>query len=251
MKLGRSRPTEPHKIRFASFATPDLPDPPSTTDFASKASTSIALIYKNDQLGCCVIAGGYHITGVETSNAGAEFCATDEEIIADYSAIGGYVPGDPSTDCGCDELTAFSYWRDHGFADGTKIVGAVAIDATNTRETKQAIWLFENLCLAIELPDAWLTDYNMPTWDVAGDPQPTNGHCVIVVDYDSDGVWIVTWGMLKKLTWAAYTKYCVESAGGAAYAILTPDQLAKGKAAAPNGVDWTMLESDFAEFAAA
>ncbi len=246
MKFGRLRPVTPHAIRFAKYAAPDLPEPPPSANYAPLAATSLSMIYKNDELGCCVIAGGYHITGVATGNAGAEFCATDEEIVLDYSAIGGYVPGDPSTDNGCDELTAFAYWRDHGFADGTKIAGAVALDATNARQVKQAAEIFENLCFAIELPDAWVQDFDLETWDVAGPPNPENGHCVVGVGYDEEGVLIATWGRLKKLTWAALATYCVDTAGGALYALLTPDQLAKGATAAPNGFDWATLQVDFA-----
>ena len=80
-------------------------------------------------LGDCVIAGGYHVEAVWTGNAGQLFTATDAQIVADYGAIGGYVPGDPSTDNGCDEQTAFNYWTKTGFANGTTLAGWLAVDA--------------------------------------------------------------------------------------------------------------------------
>ena len=63
-----------------------LPAPPASCDFSSAASSVLANIYGNDRLGDCVIAAGYHVTGVETGNAGDLFTASDAQIIADYNA---------------------------------------------------------------------------------------------------------------------------------------------------------------------
>jgi len=58
-------------------------------------------------------------------------------------------------------------------------------------------------------------------------------------------VTIDTWGLLGTVTWDALSKYFAPSANGAAYVLLTPDQLAKGQTRAPNGIDWTSLIADF------
>jgi hypothetical protein len=222
--------------------------PPATSDYTAKASTVLANIYGNDELGDCVIAGGYHVVGVETGNAGDLFTATEAQIIADYSAIGGYVPGDPSTDNGCDEQTALNYWLQHGFADGTKVLGWLAVDATNKQEVQAAMYLFENLVFGIELPDAWINPFPSAsgfTWDVHGSPDPQNGHCVVGVGYTASGVTIDSWGLLGTLTYAAIARYCVQSSGGELYVVLTPDQLTKAETKAPNGVNWSDLIADF------
>jgi hypothetical protein len=195
-----------------------------------------------------VIAGGHHNVGVETGNAGSAFTATEKQIEADYGAIGGYVPGDPSTDQGCDEVTAMNYWQNHGFCDGTKSLGWLALDPTNKTEIMQAIYLFENCMFGVELPDGWVNPFPSAsgfTWDVAGNPDPENGHCFIGCGYNSAGVKIDTWGMLGTNTWAAVKKYCAASANGQLLVLITPDQLAKGQSKAPNGVAWTDLIADF------
>ncbi len=56
---------------------------------------------------------------------------------------------------------------------------------------------------------------------------------------------IDTWGLLGTVTWNAMSTYFTPSANGAAYVLLTPDQLAKGQTRAPNGVDWASLIADF------
>ena len=257
--FGRKRPDPSHpKLSLSNYLRANLPAPPSSADYTSKASQSLSNIFLNDVEGICVISGGYHIVGVETGNAGDIFIPTSTQLNKDYSAIGGYVPGDPNTDNGCDEVTAMNYWVQHGFANGTKLLAWISVDPTNPIEVMQALYYFENLFLGMELPDAWISPFpeaNGFTWDVAGSPNPENGHCVIGAGYRAPGITIVgytpagliidTWGLLGILTWAAIAEYCVEKNGGGLYVFLTPDQLAKSQTIAPNGIAWSNLIADF------
>jgi hypothetical protein len=232
------------------YAVEDLPPPPSSVDYSPNAAACLALVFLNDRLGCCVIAGGYHDVGLWTGNASGEspFCATDADIISDYGAIGGYVDGDPSTDNGCDEQTALQYWCSSGFANGTKLGAFVGVDATRALDVATAVWLFETVFLGIELPDAWIAPFPSASgfvWDVAGGANPQNGHCVVVVGYDSSGVQIATWGLVGTITWAALAKYASPPSGGELYALLSPDEVSG--AAAPNGFDFATLQADLSK----
>ena len=218
VKLGRNRP-KPGRVRlhFGKYTTAALPTPPLTADYSPLAATALAEMYGNDSLGDCVIAGGYHLVGVWTgnANAGTSFLATQDQIVKDYSSIGGYVPGDPSTDQGCDEDTAEQFWTTTGFCDGTKLLGSLAVDATNQTQCMQALDLFENLYLGLELPDSYVNPFPSAsgfTWDV-GTPDPNNGHCIVAVGYTTAGLTICTWGMLGTLTWAALAQLCVQQSG--------------------------------------
>ena len=257
--FGRRRPNAGSQcLHLHNYLRSSLPTPPTSIDYTSKASQELADIDENENLGDCVIAGGYHIVGVETGNAGNEFIVTKDQIITDYSAIGGYVPGNPKTDNGCQLPTALGYWTTHGFANGTKLLGHLAIDPTNVTEVQQALYLFENLMLGLELPDAWINPFpstNGFTWDVAGSPDPENGHCIIgagyvgtgvtIAGYTAAGLIIDTWGMLGIITWAALAEYCSSKNYGELYVLLTPDQVTKGQTIAPNGVSWSDLIGDF------
>ncbi len=249
VKLGRRRPiAQAPRLKLGRYLKASLPPGPASVDFSPKGQPALSNIYGNDRLGDCVIAGGYHVVATETGNAGQLFTATPEQIIADYEAIGGYNPDDPNSDQGCDEPTALNYWVQNGFADGTKPLGWLSVDATNRNELQSALYLFENLYFGVELPDSWVTPMpqaNGFVWDVSGAPDPQNGHCVIGVGYTPQGVTIDTWGLLGTVTWAALAKYFVPSVYGAAYVLLTPDQLEKGRNAAPNGVAWSALVADF------
>jgi len=255
VKMGRTHPVAlgPRLSLKKYLKRLGLPAAPAQVDYSKPAMPVLNLIYLNDQLGDCVIAAGYHQVGLETGNAGDLFQATDNQIIADYSAIGGYDPKNPkATDNGCDEVTALNYWCEHGFADQTKGLGWLAVDPTNQQEIMAAMYLFENLFFAMDLPDQWVNP--MPAasgfvWDVAGDPVVANGHAVAGAGYNQSGVTIDSWGLLGTLTWKAIAKYCTKASGGGLYVMLTPDELAKGQTKAPNsvanGVDWTALIQDF------
>lgn len=244
-KMGRRRPVAlGPRFQFGQFLRASLPPAPTSSDYTAPARAVLDDVMLNDQLGDCVIAAGDHLVGLETSNCGTAFHATRDQIVADYSAIGGYVLGDESTDQGCDEETAFAYWQNHGFANGTKLLGWLGVDPTNVEEIKSAMWLFENLFFGVELPDAWVDPFPSGsgfTWDAAGAAVPENGHAFLGVGHSTSGVLIDTWGMIGTVTYKAIAKYCSRGVGGQLFVLLTSDQVAKGQAKAPNGVAWADL----------
>lgn len=251
-KLGRKRPVA-HCPRLAlkNYLTRSTPPPPASIDYTAKSKAALSEMYDNDTLGDCVIAGMAHVVGLMTGNAdgGQPFIYKNQQIIALYSAIGGYVPGNPSTDNGCDEQTALNYWENNGAPKGShKIAGWMAVDATNQEECELAMYLFENLYFGLELPDQWINPFPSAsgfTWDVAGDPDQNNGHCVVGVGYNAQGVQIDTWGLTGTMTWAAVSKYAVDAAGGALYTVVSMDSISKATQQAASGLDWSQLIADF------
>ena len=250
IKLGRKRPVaRGPRFKLNNYLMKAMPAPPPTCDYTPLAAVPLANVYLNDSLGDCVIAGIAHVDGVLTGNVGDAATFTDQQITVLYSAIGGYVPGDDSTDNGCDEQTALNYFQQHGLLpDGShKAQAWVSVDGSNTTECMTALWLFENLFFGIELPDAWVSPFpSNPgfTWDVAGDADPSNGHCVTGFAYDAAGVTIDSWGMLGKITWAAIAKYASTAGSGELYTILSQDAISKATQKAPNGFDATQLAAD-------
>ena len=240
-------------FKIKNYMLASLPLPPMQVNYASGAQPALGEMYLNDILGNCVIACMGHVGGVFLGNAGGKLYLTPAQITTLYSAIGGYVPGDPSTDNGCDIPTALNYWTQVGLLKGNtpphKIKMSMAVDATNKQEVQTAIWLFENLITGVNLPDKWVS--SMPsvngwTWDVAGNPDPNNGHCFPCIGYSGKGLEISTWGMLGTLTYEALTKYMVLSAGGELHTVLSEEIIIKGQTKAPNGFNWTQLLADWA-----
>jgi len=192
-----------------------------------------------------------------TGSAGKKpFLYSNKEIIGLYSAIGGYVPGDPATDQGCDEQTALNYWENNGAlpphttskTGAHKIAGWMTVDATNVEECQTAMWLFENLYFGLELPDAWINPAPSAsgfTWDVAGASDPNNGHCVVGVGYNANGIVIDTWGMTGLMTTAAVAMYPTPANNGELYTVVSQDAISTATQKAPSGFDWSQLIADF------
>ena len=127
-------------------------------------------------------------------------------------------------------------------------MGFLQLDATKIKSIQAASYLFENLFFGVGLPDAWVK--TIPSgdgfvWDKDGTANPNNGHCYIGFGHDKQGVKIDTWALKGNCTYAACAAYCTQATGGMLYSLLTPDQIFKGMAKAPNGIDWTSLVSDF------
>jgi hypothetical protein len=250
-RLGRTRPVARcPRFSLRNYLMRGLAAPPPACDYSKPAAKALANVYGNDTLGDCVIAGLAHVVGVLTAGAtGTPFIYSQEQIIQLYSAIGGYVPGNPATDRGCDEQTALNYWENNGAPAGThRIAGWLSVNAADPTEYRTALWLFENLYFGLELPDAWINP--MPAepgfvWDVKGPSDPSNGHCVAGVAYNAQGVLIDTWGMTGTLTDRAIAQYCSPASNGEVYTVVSQDAIGNASQKAPNGFDWSQLIADF------
>ena len=77
--LGGRQAPAPHLFKmclgFEKYAEEFLLsfDVPEEVDYSEKADAVLRDIFLNDEHGDCVIAGGYHVVGVETGNAGISF----------------------------------------------------------------------------------------------------------------------------------------------------------------------------------
>lgn len=268
-KLGRRPFVAPKTcMRFRDYQAKAFPQSPPSGDYTPAAASALSKVYLNDQYGDCVIAWMAHAIGVFTGNAIVAYGGnsgdmsaatpvnaspdvfTDQQIIAMYSAIGGFDPNNPdATDNGCDEGTALDYWLSKGFVvPEHKIAGFLSVDATNWQECQDAVWLFENLMFGVGLPAAWVSP--MPSssgflWDVAGDPVQDNGHCFGSASWGSDGLGVETWGMQGKISPAAIAKYATADAGGQLFTVITQEILNRATGRAPNGFDFAQLSADF------
>src|SRR5205814_2270011 len=109
VKLGRVMPAVPRLVpKLAAFLRGQLPDPPPVVDFYSGVPSWP--MYANDRLGDCVVATIAHMEGLWTAlGSPPEKLYTDEEVIAFYSAVGGYDPHRPNTDRGLVIADALAY----------------------------------------------------------------------------------------------------------------------------------------------
>src|SRR5579862_1190901 len=141
-QLGKRAPRlDRRTFKLARYLPAIIPPPPvETSGYVTKVPEW--KMYMNDTLGICVGAAAAHLINQETYYAGGtEIEPTDAQVLKTYEDVGGYVPGDPSTDNGMDMLTFCNYWRSTGVG-GHKILGFATVDLTRRDEIMQAIQLF-------------------------------------------------------------------------------------------------------------
>lgn len=256
LPLGKNSPRrDSRNLRFAKYSA-NLPAPPSVCNWTNPVTSWPMML--NDTLGDCTCAAAGHMQQCWTANVGVEFIPTDAQIESAYELVGGYVPGNPSTDNGADEVTVLNSWRQTGIA-GRKISAYVAVNPQNATEVKQAINLFGGIYTGLAMPLAW---QGTQTWDapssgvcarvyraLVGDSQWTpgswGGHAVPVLDYDTKGYTPITWGSdAYRITSSGFAAYCDE-----AYAVVSQDFL-NAKGVDPQGFDVAQLMADLQEVAA-
>lgn len=224
---------------MAQYIKPEAVSFPPQANYASKVSGWPMMA--NDRLGDCTCAAAGHMIEAWTGNAkGAPAIVSDTDIVNAYSAVSGYNQTTGLNDNGANELDVLKYWRKTGIG-GHKISAFLALEPTNHSHIKAAVYLFGGCYIGVALP---LSAQDQDVWAVPaggakgkGEPGSWGGHAVPVVAYDALGLTVVTWGALKKMTWAFWKAYCDE-----AYAVLSKDFF-NGNVA-PNKFDMAQLEAD-------
>jgi hypothetical protein len=205
-------------------------------------------MYLNDKLGCCVISAAAHMVQEWTAYAGNEQRLSDADVLKGYEDVGGYVPGDPTTDNGCDMITALNYWRQTGFG-GHKIYAYASVNPRNEKEVEQATWLFGNLFVGLALPISaqQSTDWEVPSEGLTGDGSPGSwgGHCISSISNSDKGQTDVTWGGTIWETKGFRRSYCDEL-----FAILTQDWIDALTQQAASGFNLAQLQADLKALAA-
>ena len=214
-----------------------LPPVPESVDFWSAVTDWPMLA--NDQLGDCTVAAAGHMIEQWTRYAGTEFTPSDGDVVAAYSAVSGYDPATGENDNGAAMLDVLNYWRKQGLAQH-RILGYTALTRTNATSVREAIYLFGSLYAGFNLP---LSAQKQTVWDVSegpdAEPGSWGGHAVPLVGYDADGLVTVTWGSLKRLTWAFLETYCDE-----AYAVLSTDFINQTTHLNPDNFNLSALQRD-------
>jgi hypothetical protein len=232
---------DPRTLMLAKYLHTTLPVPPASCDWGKKVPRWP--MYLNDKLGDCTCAAAAHMIQAWTRDAGpGEVRVTDAAVLKAYEAVGGYRPGDPSTDQGAVELDVLKFWRKTGIG-GHKIAAFASIDPRSSGLVRDGIYLFGGIYAGVELP---ASAQDQDVWDVpaggpvgSGEPGSWGGHAVPIVAYDTRGLTCVTWGAELRMTWGFFATYFSE-----AYAVLSNDFLHGGRA--PNGFNTAQLLADLA-----
>jgi hypothetical protein len=242
-RLGKqARRIDPRTFKLEKYLPSGLPQPPAEVSWVTKVA--VWPMYLNDQLGDCVIAAEAHMVNQWSRYAGGrEVLVSDQDVLQAYERVGGYVPGDPSTDNGCVMLDALNDWRKNGVG-GHKIVGYVQVDPANITQVFQAIQIFGNLFTGVQLPlsaqgeSAWTVIDGGPVND--GSPGSWGGHCIPIDAASPFSRTCITWGDRLKMSPNFFFDYVDEC-----YAVLSQEWISAG-GFSPSHFDLAQLQADLA-----
>lgn len=220
------------------LAAAKLPTPPKELNWVSKLAITWGMML-NDRLGDCTCAAVGHAIQVMTALAGGRpVTVSDGHVLRMYEAVSGYNPRTGANDNGAVEATVLLRWRRHGLS-GHKITAYGRVDHTNLVAVKQTIALFGFAYIGTMVPKAWELEphvWGVPKGKAAG--RIVGGHAVILVGWDETGFWLISWGQIFKMTFAAFEKYVDEVWG-----VLSPDWIEKDQLA-PSGLNVAALLAD-------
>lgn len=216
-----------------------MPWVPDTVNQSLKVSSWGVM--ENDQIGDCTIAGAGHMEMTWTSNAGALYTPPDSDIVTAYSAVSGYIPGQPSTDNGAFMIDVLNYWRKTGIS-GHKIHAYNQVNVASSIQVRAALYLFGGLYVGVQLPESAMNATESgQCWSDTTDTNIIGGHAFNIVALDPWTVSCITWGQVQMMTWAWLAKYCDE-----AYAIISNDWI-ESTGIAPPGFNMKQLNNDLLE----
>jgi hypothetical protein len=223
---------DPRNLQFAAYLKPRAPAPPASCNWGNGVKTWP--MDGNDAYGDCVFAALAHLVQEWTfDESGKAVVVPAKQVIAAYLH-------DSPNDDGANILDTLSEMRKAGLW-GRQLTAFAQVDPHNHLHAKQAVYLFGGLDLGLNMPVAW---HGKKVWDIGKGnsyrPGSWGGHSVPIIGYTATALIVVSWGALYTLTWAAFDLYC-----GEAYALLSPDWTAKGKA--PSGFDLKALQADLAD----
>lgn len=232
-------------LQFMRYRTGVLPAHPAQFGHENLIGADAWGMLGNDTVGDCVFAGSDHETMLWTTEAGDSAMFTPENAIADYSAVTGYDPNDPSTDKGTDVRQALQYRQQTGLIDASgnrhKIGAYLALEPGNFDSLLETMYLFSAVGIGIEVPQSAMDQFNAgQPWSVVhGSQEMVGGHYAPLVA-ERGNLICVTWGRLQQMTLQFYMKYCDE-----AWAILSPEMLKEGVSL--EGFDLAQLKADLTD----
>jgi len=238
-RLGRKpRREDPRTLELRTYLT-ELPAPPASSTRYTLVASSAWGMDGNDQYGDCTCAAAAHMALEWSANANPPGSQpTLAQILAAYNVVDGGV------DQGADMLTVLQYWQQTGIGSD-KIGPYLEIDQANHDEVMYAVDELGGVYLGVELPDfAVQGDMLTTPWALpAGStsyppPDPNNGHCIAIVGYDADWLYVVTWGEVKQMAWGFFDAYADE-----AFAVVSPDWVDPA-GESPSGLNMAQLQAD-------
>jgi hypothetical protein len=222
-KLGALPPVRPHVFSdLAAYAVGKLPTPPKEVAVPVVAQWGMDA---NDQYGCCAVAGGAHAINAWDVEVSENDAIPDADaVVAQYKALTGCVTAGDAHDTGLVLSDVLKLWQTVGLFSGNKIAAYAPVNHKVILDIHQAIAAYGAAYVGVALPESAEQQFAAgEPWTLEGD-QPIGGHCILLVGYDPQWLYAVTWGAVVKISWAWWAYYATE-----AWAVIPQEFVEAGK----------------------
>lgn len=161
----------------------------------------------NDQWGDCGVAGVEHVfMAVAESVGAAETFATDKQTVSYYLEYTG------GQDAGVVLADFLGYVRKRGYY-GHKLSAFAPVGVHDVPTLQFAVWAYDAVYCGITVTQQMQADFQAgQPWTMESLDSPVDGgHCVPIVGYDSQYLYIVTWGRVQKVAYSAWHHMSTEA----------------------------------------
>jgi hypothetical protein len=236
-KLGRIHDyAAPPVPDLATYATKTLPAPSASVAVPGDNLANWGML-GNDQWGDCTIAGADHVILADSTITSEPYSAPSLTAVErEYFGLTG------GPDSGLQLSQVLQAWKSVGMF-GNKISSYAPVHAQNTTLLQQCIEWFGASYVGVNLPQPAEGQFNPDgsgVWDLTGtsaDSQIEGGHCIVLVGYDADKLYAITWGAVVGITYRWWAQYAEE-----AWAVITQEFVARNGDA--RGISLAQLQAD-------
>lgn len=232
---------DPRTYKAASVLAAALPVIPLEANWARDAAWPV---WGNDRYGCCTQASVASAIRTWTGAAQAPVLLSDADVLDNYSARTGFNPATGLPDNGDVELDVLQDWCTKGYERPGQtrdyLTGYGSVSPHDMQGVQRAIAFLGGLYIGLSLP-AWACAIGCGDWDYnqARDNTPIGGHAVWIHGYDSDWLYLNTWGEPKRMSWSFFLVFCDE-----AYALVSRQNWTGISGVSPNKEDLDVLVAE-------
>lgn len=219
-KLGKLAAVKPAGLHhLASYQSTPFPEGPEEIPVPTVDDWRMLA---NDHYGNCTFAGIVHARMANADVLEIPYTApSDDEVVKEYLE---FTNGE---DKGAVVADLLKHWQTKEVFD-CQLKAYAPSDKADFVELKSIIAALGFAYVGVQLPVTYADQFraNQP-WTLTGTPADNNlvgGHCIILVGYNKDYVYSITWGKVQAMTWEWLQSYLEES-----WALITPEVVEKGK----------------------
>jgi len=219
-KLGKLAPARPDGLHMLAFYQSN-PLPKAPEKVTSPVVADWGML-GNDKYGDCTFAGIVH-----ARMANATVLGLTESFPSESDVVNTYLSYTKGQDAGAVEADLLAYWKSNDLF-GSKIAAFAPTDHADFDELKSVIASYGLAYIGIRVPAPCEQQFALhQPWTLTNTPADNNiigGHCIILVGYDEQYFYAVTWGQIQAIDYNWLRSYMDES-----WAIITPEIVTRGQ----------------------